>query len=61
MKREINSKSFVLWLLDIWEEIEIQLFGIAGALIFFFLIYLFFHPTWMNPLIDFISNINLSL
>ncbi len=52
MKREFN-KSFVTWLEDIWEEIEIQFYGIIGAVFFFILLYFVFQPSWMNPLIDF--------
>ena len=60
MKREF-IKSFVTWLEDIWEEIEIQFYGIIGAIFFFTLVYFIFHPLWMRPLFDFFSNIKLSL
>ena len=57
MRRDIN-KSFLSWFEEIWEEIEIQFYGIIGALAFFTLLYLFFHPIWMSPLFDFLTNIN---
>ena len=47
MNRESNHKTFISWLEDIWEEMEIQFYGIVGAIVFFLLIYLFFHPSWM--------------
>ena len=53
MKRESNNQSFIAWLEDIWEEIEIQFYGITRDLKVFVLLYLFFHPRWMRPLIDF--------
>ena len=53
MKKESNNQSFLSFLEDIWEEIEIQFYGITGALLVFVLLYLFFHPPWMRPLIDF--------
>ena len=56
MRRDIN-KSFLTWFEEIWEEIEIQFYGIVGALAFFALLYLFFHPSWMRPLFDFLTNI----
>ena len=57
MKRENNNISFISWLKDIWEEIEIQIYGIIGAIFFFVLVYLFFHPLWMRPLINFFYTI----
>ena len=56
MLRDIN-KSFLTWFEEIWEEIEIQFYGIIVALAFFALLYLFFHPIWMSPLLDFLTNI----
>ncbi len=52
MQRKSNNKNLVMWLEEIWEEIEIQFFGIAGAILFFFLIYLIYHPLWMKPLVE---------
>tara|TARA_Y100001968_G_scaffold306757_1_gene323849 strand:+ start:443 stop:628 length:186 start_codon:yes stop_codon:yes gene_type:complete len=61
MKKENKIKLLINWLDEIWEEIEIQFYGIIGALSFFISIYFVFHPTWMKPLIDFFSKIKLSL
>ena len=60
MCKEIFKKSFITFLEDIWEEIEIQFFGITGALLFFTFVYFFFHPPWMRSLIEFFVNLNLS-
>ena len=57
MRRDIN-KSFLTLFEEIWDEIEIQFYGIIGALAFFALLYLFFHPIWMTPLFDLLTNIN---
>tara|TARA_B100000700_G_C14651767_1_gene672281 strand:+ start:138 stop:347 length:210 start_codon:yes stop_codon:yes gene_type:complete len=54
MKAKINNKAFMKWLEDIWEEIEIQFYGITGAIFFFVLMYFFFHPIWMKPLVNFL-------
>ena len=61
MNREDKDKSFIIWLEEIWEEIEIQFYGITFAIFFFFLMYVFFHPFWMRPLIDFFQYQILSL
>tara|TARA_Y100001968_G_scaffold189262_1_gene173483 strand:- start:638 stop:805 length:168 start_codon:yes stop_codon:yes gene_type:complete len=53
MKKESKIKLLTNWLEEIWEEVEIQFYGIIGALSFFLSIYLLFHPTWMKPLTDF--------
>ncbi len=53
MKKEINFKLFITWLEELWEGIEIQFYGIASSIFFFVIVYLFFHPPWMKPLIDF--------
>ena len=60
MKKERKIKLLTNWLDEIWEEVEIQFYGIIGALSFFIFIYLLFHPTWMKPLIDFSFKIKLS-
>ena len=60
MKKESKIKLLISWLEEIWEEIEIQFYGIIGALFFFISVYLFFHPNWMKPLIDFFFKIKLS-
>ena len=53
MKRENKNKPFLIWIEEIWEEIELQFYGITGAIIFFVVFYFIFHPTWMKPLVDF--------
>ena len=58
MRRESNNKSFKNWIEEIWDEIEIQFFGITGAIFFFILLYIIFHPLWMRPLIEFFHKIN---
>jgi len=55
MNRKTNNKAFIEWIEDIWEEIEIQFLGIIGSIFFFFLVYLFFQPPWMKPLINFFT------
>ena len=60
MSKESNSKTFITWLEEIWEEVEIQFFGIIGSLFFFFIVYEFFHPSWMTPAIDFLKDVKLS-
>ena len=52
MKRESIKIKLFIWLEEIWEEIEIQFFGIVGAICFFFLVYFIYHPIWMKPLFD---------
>jgi len=53
MERENKNKSFRLWVEDIWEEIEIQFYGIIGAILFFVVVYFIFQPTWMISFFDF--------
>ena len=60
MERENNNNSFIIWLEEIWEEIEIQIYGLTGAIFFFIIIYFLFHPPWMKPLYDFFENFKLS-
>ena len=55
MERDSKNKTFLIWIEEIWEEIEIQFYGIIGAIFFFIAIYLIFHPLWMKPLIDLFS------
>ena len=57
MKKEQN-KSLITLIEDIWEEIEIQFYGISFAIIFFVLIYFSFHPNWMKSLIDYFVILN---
>ena len=53
MKKEIRNKTFVIWLEEFWEEIEVQFYGITGAIFFFIIVYLIFQPNWMRALFDF--------
>ena len=59
MEKESKSKSFFIWIEEIWEEIEVQFYGIIGALSFFIVIYFIFKPLWMKPLFDLFSKIKL--
>ena len=59
MGREIKNKSLLIWIEEIWEEIEVQIYGVIGAIFFFFVIYLFFQPHWMSPVFDLFSKIKL--
>ncbi len=61
MIRDSKKRSYINLIEEIWEEIEIQIYGILGATVFFVLVYLFFQPTWMKPIINFFYNIKLSL
>ena len=56
MNRKTDNKSFFIWLNEIWEEMEVQFYGITGATFFFVLLYLIFHPPWMTSMIDFFYN-----
>ena len=47
MERE-SKKSFFIWIEEIWEEIELQLYGIIGAVFFFVVVYFVFKPLWMR-------------
>ncbi len=58
MERERKNKSYLIWVEQIWEEIEVQFYGIIGAIFFFILIYCIFRPHWMRPLSDLISKLN---
>ena len=59
MERESKNQSLLIWIEEIWEEIEVQFYGIIGALLFFVLIYLIFQPLWMRPVFDLFSKIKL--
>ena len=61
MERESKNKSFLIWLEDIGEEIEVQIYGIIGAIFFFGVIYFIFQPHWMSPIFDLFSKIKLSV
>tara|TARA_B100000214_G_scaffold361601_1_gene325176 strand:+ start:94 stop:270 length:177 start_codon:yes stop_codon:yes gene_type:complete len=53
MKNGGNNNSFLIWIEEIWEEIEVQFFGIIGAIFFFILIYFIFQPSWMKAVFSF--------
>ncbi len=59
MERENKNKSLIIWIEEIWEEIEVQIYGIIGAIFFFGLIYFIFQPQWMSPIFDIVSKIKL--
>ena len=59
MERESKNKSFLIWIEEIWEEIEVQIYGIIGAIIFFGVFYFIFQPTWMNTVFDIFPKIKL--
>ncbi len=61
MERGSKNKSLLIWIEEIWEEIEVQIYGILGAIFFFGVIYLIFQPQWMNPVCDLFSKIKLLL
>lgn len=52
MERESKNKSFLIWIEEIWEEIEVQFYGIIGAIFFFGVIYFIFQPHWMRSAFD---------
>ena len=56
MERETKKKSFLIWVEEIWEEIEVQIYGIIGAIFFFGVIYFIFQPHWMSPVFDLFRN-----
>ena len=58
MERDSKNKSFFIWIEEIWEEIEVQFYGIIGAIFFFVLIYFTFQPLWMRPVIDLFGKLN---
>tara|TARA_B100000214_G_scaffold333445_1_gene275504 strand:- start:112 stop:279 length:168 start_codon:yes stop_codon:yes gene_type:complete len=49
---ESKNKTFLLWIEEIWEEIEVQFYGLTGAIFFFVVIYLIFKPVWMRSLFE---------
>ena len=56
MERETKNKSLLIWIEETWEEIEVQFYGIVGAIFFFVVIYFIFQPLWMRPLVDLFFN-----
>ena len=59
MERDVKNKSFFIWIEEIWEEIEVQFYGIIGAIFFFVIIYFIFQPLWMRPVLELFLNIKL--
>tara|TARA_B100000214_G_C23954888_1_gene622300 strand:+ start:524 stop:691 length:168 start_codon:yes stop_codon:yes gene_type:complete len=55
MIRKNDNKLLREWIEEIWEEIEVQFYGVTGAILFFFLIYILFHPSWMKNFINYIA------
>ena len=53
MERGSKNRSDLVWIEEIWEEIEVQFYGIIGAILFFTVIYFMFHPSWMANVFDF--------
>ena len=53
MEREGKNNSFLIWIEEIWEEIEVQFYGITVAISFFVLLYFIFHPPWMKNVFEF--------
>ena len=53
MEKESKNKSLFIWIEEIWEEIEVQIYGIIGAIFFFSVIYFIFQPHWMIRVFDF--------
>tara|TARA_Y100001968_G_scaffold284095_1_gene283193 strand:- start:129 stop:311 length:183 start_codon:yes stop_codon:yes gene_type:complete len=59
MERESKIKSFLNWVEEIREELEIQFYGIIGAIFFFIVFYFIFKPDWMKNVFDsFLNNNN---
>ena len=58
MVRESKNKSFLNWIEDILEEVEVQLYGVTGAIIFFILFYFIFKPSWMKNVFDVFLKVN---
>ena len=61
MERESKNQSFLILIEDIWEEIEVQIYGIIGAIVFFSIIYFIFQPPWMTKVFHLFSKIKLPL
>ena len=55
MQTEAKNKSFLIWIEEIWEEIEVQFYGIIGAIFFFTVIFFIFQPLWMRTVFDLFS------
>ena len=61
MVRESKDKYFLIWIEEFWEEIEVQFYGILGAIFFFVVVYCIFKPLWMGPVVDLFSKIKLHI
>jgi len=55
MERDNQNKSLFIWIEEFWEEVEIQIYGITGAIFFFVVIYFIFQPLWMKYVFEIIS------
>ncbi len=51
MVKERKNSSILIWIEEFWEEIEVQLYGIIGAILFFIIVYLIFQPPWMKAIV----------
>ena len=58
MVREGKNKSFFNWIEEILEEVEVQFYGITGAIIFFIALYFIFKPSWMKTVFEVFLNVN---
>mgnify|MGYP001161275311 CR=1 FL=1 len=58
MVRESKNKSLLNWIEEIQEEVEVQFYGITGAIIFFIVLYFIFKPNWMKNVFDVFMNLN---
>ncbi len=56
MERESKNKTFLIWVEEFWEEIEVQIFGIIGAILFFSVIYFIFQPHWIRNVFNLFFN-----
>ncbi len=61
MVRESKDKYFLIWIEELWEEIEVQFYGIVGAIFFFVVVYFIFKPLWMVTVVDLFSKIKLHI
>ena len=57
MVREGKNKSFLNWIEEILEEVEVQFYGITGAIIFFIAFYFIFKPSWMKTVFEVFLNV----
>ncbi len=52
MERKGENKSLLIWIEEIWEELEVQIYGIIGSILFFGVIYFIFQPRWISSVFD---------